>query len=123
MNSIFYVIISVLLNVLGQFSIKYGVNNFGDIDLSKNIFKVLLKLIFYPYIILGLIIYGIGSIFWILALSKNDLSFAYPLLSIGYIIILIISYLFLKEEITFIKIFGVILISFGICFIFLSNKN
>jgi len=123
MNSTIFIIASILLNIFGQFSIKYGVNQFGNINLNKNIFNVLIKLIFQPYVILGLLIYAIGSVFWILALSKNDLSFAYPLLSIGYILILVISYFFLKEEITFTKILGVILISAGICFIFLSNKQ
>lgn len=112
-----YILVSILLNLLGQFSIKSGVNKLGGLSLT---FPDIAKSLLSPLVLGGLVAYGIGSIFWILALSHKDLSYAYPMLSVGYIIILILSWAFLGEQITLVRILGVILISFGVFLVFKS---
>ncbi len=112
-----YIFISIVFNIFGQTVLKTGVNKLGELALN---FPSMVKAVTSPIVIGGLFLYFISSIFWILALSHKDLSYAYPMLSIGYIAIVIVSWLILGEEISLTRIFGVVFISAGIYLIFKS---
>jgi multidrug transporter EmrE-like cation transporter len=113
-----FILISILFNVAGQSVLKFGVNKLGALSFNfDNIFKA-----FTSYAVLGgLFLYVISSVFWILALSHKDLSYAYPLLSLGYIAVLIVSWTLLGENISLIRLIGVFLISIGILLVFKSS--
>ncbi len=117
MNGIYFVLISVLFNVSGQYSIKLGMNKFGAIEINNELFSAFSKILIHPNIILGLVFYVISAFSWLIALSKLELSVAYPLLSIGYVILMFISYFFLNESLGINKIIGTLLIVGGILFI------
>lgn len=105
-----FILISIALNVAGQTILKTGVNKLGTLSMSGESF---MKALSTPEVWGGLLFYGISSAFWILALSHKDLSYAYPMLSMGYILIILISWFLLGEQITPIRILGVMFISFG----------
>ncbi len=117
MNGIYFVLISIFFNVSGQYSIKLGMNKFGALELNNTIFATFSKILIHPNILIGLAFYVISAFSWLIALSKLELSIAYPLLSIGYIIIMFISYFFLNESLGINKIIGTLLIISGIFFI------
>lgn len=113
-----FILISIFFNILGQSVLKMGVNKLGALSLSMS---GLIKA-FTSFLVLGgLALYVISSVFWILALSHKDLSYAYPMLSIGYVIILLVSWFVLGEHISLLRIVGVILVSFGIFLIVKSQ--
>lgn len=62
----------------------------------------------------GIISYGISFLLWIKVLSKVELSYAYPMVSLGYVLVMIFSYFFFKENITPIRILGVAFIMIGV---------
>jgi len=62
----------------------------------------------------GLFLYGISTIFYIIALQKIPLSIAYPTISISYIFVMILSNVIFKEKIEVAQIFGVLLIMSGV---------
>ena len=100
-----FILISILLNVAGQTVLKSGVNKLGSLSFDfTSIFKAFTS----PLVIGGLTFYLASSVFWILALSREDLSYAYPMLSVGYLIIIITSWLFLGEQMNLVKMSGVI---------------
>ena len=112
-----FILISIALNVTGQTILKAGVNKLGTLSMNGESFiKAFSSLEVWG----GLIFYGLSSLFWILALSHKDLSYAYPMLSMGYILVIFISWFLLGEQITPIRIFGVLLISFGVYLVFRS---
>jgi len=113
-----YLLLSVAFNVVGQYKLKAGVNKLGALSFN---FTDLFKAFTAPMVLGGLVFYFISSVFWIIALSQKDLSFAYPMLSIGYIAIIFISWQFLGESINLFKIAGVFLICSGIILIFKSS--
>jgi drug/metabolite transporter (DMT)-like permease len=117
MSGIYFVLICVLFNVSGQYTIKVGMNRFGEITVDQNILLTLLKVLSMPTTLLGLSFYIIGSASWLIALSKVELSVAYPMLSIGYIIVMILSYFLLNETMTVWKILGTCMIVAGVVFI------
>lgn len=112
-----YILISIALNVAGQSVLKYGVNKLGALSLD---FTSVLKAFSSFFIWSGLALYFVSSVFWIIALSHKDLSYAYPMLSIGYLAVVLVSWFLLGENITIMRLFGVIFISFGIFLVFKS---
>ena len=72
-----FILISIAFNVAGQSVLKTGVNKLGALALNfASVFKAFTS----PVVLGGLFLYLIGSVFWILALSHKDLSYAYPML-------------------------------------------
>jgi multidrug transporter EmrE-like cation transporter len=120
MQGIYYVLISVVFNVIGQYSMKVGMNNHGEVTFENHIILTIIRIFTLPNVILGLVMYAISAFFWLIALSKLDLSIAYPTLSVGYILIMILSFFLLNETITIYKISGTILIVLGIFLLFKS---
>jgi multidrug transporter EmrE-like cation transporter len=62
----------------------------------------------------GLIIFAFSAVLWLFALSRANLSFAYPFAALGYVIIVIASILFLNEHVQPVTWVGVVLIVAGI---------
>ena len=114
MHGIVYVLISVCFNVFGQYSMKQGMIKFGEVTFDSNIAVTIAKMFLMPNVLLGLFFYGISTIFWLIALSKIELNVAYPLLSIGYVLLMILSYFLLNESITLYKVIGTLLIVAGV---------
>src|SRR5688572_14692681 len=110
----FYILLTLLFTVYGQLILKWRLNSFelpqGVID--KIFF--LLKSIFDPYIFSSFFSAFLASLTWMLALKEFDLSKAYPFMSLSFIIVLLISFLFLKETLSVQKIVGCVLIIAGI---------
>lgn len=68
-------------------------------------------------LILGVLFSGLGILFYILSLKYASLSKIYPLVSLNYILIAVLSAIFLKERITFSKALGIIFITVGCFFV------
>src|SRR5690349_9837213 len=100
-----YIILTILLTAYGQLMLKWRMNALGVLpeDLySKFIF--LIKAIFDPYIFSSFVAAFIASLTWMAALSKFELSFAYPFMSLAFVVVLIASYYLLHEPINYYKI-------------------
>ena len=107
--------INILLSVSGQFFLKYGINKIGEVQGIALITKAITN----PFVIIGVGLYGLGMLTWFAVLSKFDLSIAYPALSIGYILVMIVSWQFLGESITFGKVAGTVSIMTGVVLLFI----
>jgi len=117
MHGIIYVLISVCFNVFGQYSMKQGMQKFGEVTFDHNILTTIMKMFLLPNVILGLLFYAVSTVFWLIALSKIELSVAYPMLSMGYILLMILSYFLLNETITVYKVIGTLLVVAGVTLI------
>lgn len=107
-------IANVLISVTGQFFLKTGINKLGEVSGLELMKGALLS----PMVWFGMCFYGVGMFTWFAVLSKFDLSVAYPSLSFGYILVLLISWRFLGEDMSVSKIVGVLCIMVGIFFLF-----
>lgn len=108
MKDLLLIIISVSIGAVGQVAFKYGAMQMVD-----NPGNTLLEKIKWP-IVLGLFLYGISTILWILALKKVELSYAYPMVSLGYVFVFIASYFIFHEPINWLRIGGMVFIMAGI---------
>ncbi|MFQ6091995.1 MAG: EamA family transporter [bacterium] len=121
MRDQWYVLASVLLNVIGQLFIKRGALLKGPLDLQpKMALWTIYQAISSPFILFGLLLYCISALFWIVALSRIELSYAYPILSLGYILILFLSYWLFHEDLNTLRILGTASVVVGLCLIFKS---
>jgi len=100
MNLVTFALIltGVILNACAQLLLKAGTNALGTLTLNwQNWFAVFVKVFSQPPIIAGLGCYGISVIVWIISLSRTDVTIAYPMLSIGYVISAVGAWMFLGE--------------------------
>jgi drug/metabolite transporter (DMT)-like permease len=97
-----FIITGVILNAVAQLLLKAGTNALGGaIHLTRdNWFLTSLKVATQWPIVLGLLCYGISLVVWILGLSRTDVTVAYPMLSLGYVIGAFGAWMFLGEVIS-----------------------
>lgn len=111
MSPFVFILISVVFAIGGQLVLKAGMNRIGSSMLGAGFVR---QLILSPMVIIGLLVYGIGVIFWLLALSNFELSYVYPFASLSYIGIIIGSVLLFKERINALRVIGIALIIAGV---------
>lgn len=105
----------ICLNALAQLLLKKGTNAIGAIHLTAdNWFATGLKLATQLPIIGGLTCYVISVIVWIVGLSRVDVTIAYPLLSIGYIINAVGAWYFLGEPVSAQRVLAIFIIIVGV---------
>jgi uncharacterized membrane protein len=115
MNEIVIIIAGVIFAALGQVSWKLGMNQAGQLATFNSV--ALSGVVLNPYVLLGFVMYGLSTIFWLIALSRKDLSFVYPFISLTYILVLVLSSLVLKENIGVNKLVGTLIIIIGLIII------
>jgi multidrug transporter EmrE-like cation transporter len=108
MKDIVMMLISVGLGAVGQIAFKYGA-----IELEKNPGITLLDKLKAP-IVLGLILYGVSTIIYLMVLRRMNLSVAYPMISLGYVLVFIASYFLFHEPMSYLRVAGMVCIILGI---------
>lgn len=109
------ILLGVLLNASAQIMLKAGMNSIGHFDFSmSNIWPIGLKIIGNLPIISGLTMYVASVLVWLLVLSRVQVSFAYPMLSIGYIVNAIAAYYLFGEPLTSVRMLGIFIIIVGV---------
>ena len=105
----------VMLNAGAQLLLKAGTNSVGVFEFSRdNIAPVGWKLVTEPHIVGGLACYVISVVVWIMALSRVEVSVAYPLLSIGYVVNALAAWYLFGEAVTPMRLFGIGIIIVGV---------
>jgi drug/metabolite transporter (DMT)-like permease len=97
-----FIISGVLLNAAAQLFLKAGTNRLGGgIHLTfDNWFQTGLKVATQLPILAGLACYAISLVVWIIGLSRTDVTIAYPMLSLGYVVSAFGAWMFLGEVIS-----------------------
>jgi len=115
MKQFMLIIITVGLNVSGQVLMKQGMESVGAIQGTlAAIVDGLSQAFFSPYVLGGVAAYGLSSVFWLILLSRVELSYAYPALSLGYVIITLVSAFLLGEQVTVTRWVAVLVICLGV---------
>jgi multidrug transporter EmrE-like cation transporter len=109
------ILTGVMLNAVAQLALKASVREMGAIGLNTGSFlQSFLRLSWEPFLWLGLICYGISVVVWILALSRVDVSIAYPMLSLGYVVNAIAAWQLFGEVMNPARIVGIGIILIGV---------
>jgi drug/metabolite transporter (DMT)-like permease len=113
------ILLTVAISVTGQTLLKVGMKNMGRVDslAIEKIIPLIVSMGTNVFVIAGLSLFVIGTFFWLIVLSRLDLSFVYPFGALQYIFIYAISYFFLGEHISAGRIAGVSVVLCGILII------
>ena len=117
MNAISFSLLmtGVLLNAGAQLLLKAGTNAVGVFAFSSdNLVPVGWKLATEPHIMGGLACYVLSVIVWIMALSRVEVSIAYPMLSIGYVVNALAAWYLFGEAVSLTRLAGIGIIVVGV---------
>ena len=118
-------LIAIAMGAVGQISMKTGMNRVRDAaggDMGP-LLQALPKIFTNIFVLIGLGIYVLSTVLWLWVLTKVPLSFAYPCISISYIIIIIAGKFVFKEKIDIWKIAAIVLILIGVTLLGLSEPK
>jgi len=109
------ILLDVTLNVAGQLTLKFGMSKMGNFSLSlPTLTSVFLRAAMSPYIIIGLCCYGLGFMVWLIVLAKAEVSYAYPLISLGYVFTAILAWQLFDENLTVTRFAGILVTCLGV---------
>ena len=113
MVNVAIVLSSILLAVAGQLLMKKGMLAFGTFPITQ-IVQNIIPMLTNPFVFGGFALFGFSSILWLAALSRLNLSFVYPMVSIAYVLVTFASIVLFKENVSAIRWTGVAVICFGV---------
>jgi multidrug transporter EmrE-like cation transporter len=113
--SLALILTGVTLNALAQLLLKMGVNSVGHFEFTRaSVLPVGLQLLTQWPILGGLACYAISVMVWILGLSRVEVSVAYPMLSLGYVLNAIGAWYWLGESLSAQRLIAIGVIMVGV---------
>jgi drug/metabolite transporter (DMT)-like permease len=109
-----FILFTVLTNAAAQLMLKQGMMNLGPLGI-EGVHPVLrvLQIVFSPWVFLGLCTFVISMASHLYVLSKVELSFAYPFLSLAYVAVAVFAYFVFREDLNAWRIAGIAFICVG----------
>ena len=122
MANFILLMIGVLMTAAAHLLLRAGMIKFGDLFVERDKFIFdFIKLATSLQIIFGLALFAVGFFIWLKILSLFEVSKVYPIMVSATIsLVLIGSSLILKENVSFLRVLGVIVVILGIFLIFKS---
>lgn len=112
--SYWYIALTVVFTVYGQLILKWAIGRHASFAAEGDKSLFVLKLLLDPWIISGFAAAFLASLAWMAAVSKLDLSHAYPFMSLNFVIVVFLSGWLFGEPLTAMKLAGLGLIVAGI---------
>ena len=107
------ILFTVLTNAAAQIMLKKGMLSVGAITLESGLVATVFRIVFNPWIFLGLSTFVISMASHLVVLSKVELSFAYPFLSLAYVVVAVYAYYAFDENVNSLRVAGIGLICLG----------
>lgn len=107
---------SIILAIAGQLLMKKGMMSFGTFPVSQMLVNII-PMFLNPWVFIGFVCFGLSSLFWLVVLSRMELSLVYPMVSVAYVVVAIFSWYFFKENLTVVRWAGIGLIILGVILI------
>lgn len=113
-----FILFTVFTNAAAQVMLKYGMMQLGPLTFAgvNPIWKIL-QIVFSPFVFLGLLTFVISMASHLFVLSKVELSYAYPFLSLAYVAVAIAAWFLFSEDLNAWRVGGIALICVGTVFI------
>ncbi len=104
-----FLVVAIALGAFGQISLKVGMRHAHITGIPA-----LVQAIFTPYVLLGLSLYALSTCFWLTVISKWQLSYAYPMIAMGYVAVVFLSLFLFKERVLPLQWLGIALMVGGL---------
>lgn len=115
--NIVLILVSVLLNCSAQILMRKGMLVNGEVAGMESLVAAIPQMLANLYLWGAMICYAVSIVVWMVVLSKVEVSYAYPFLSIGYVLSAIIGYWWFAESISPIRVAGIVVICIGVILI------
>lgn len=113
-----YVFLTILFTVYGQIILKWRISDLNwSLNTTEGIGQMIvsyMKFLFDPLIFSGFVSAFVASVFWMLAMTKFELTYAYPFMSLSPALVFIVGIFVLGETFTIGKLLGLLIIMIGI---------
>lgn len=120
-----FLLISVGFSVAGQVTLKAAMKRVGRIGSAQvqAAGDTILRAAREPLLWVGLGLFGVSALFWLVVLSRVRLSVAYPLVGLSYIAVVFLARFLLHEKVPGLRWLGVVVIALGIAIIGFSFRR
>lgn len=119
-----FILFTVMTNAAAQLMLKYGMMQIGELAFAgTNPVIKILQIVFSPWIFFGLSVFVISMASHLFVLSKVELSFAYPFLSLAYVAVAVIAYFAFGEDLNYLRVAGIGFICVGTVLIAQSGRG
>lgn len=122
MTRLLFIFIPVTAAAVGQMILKIGMNQVGAVQINNGIVQSFVKMFTNPYVIGGLGFFGLNAFLWLIVLSREKLSFAYPMVAFAYVVTILLSKYVLHEDVPPSRWAGLAVIIIGILLIAKSSS-
>lgn len=118
-------LVSVGFATAGQLTLKAAMESIGRIGTAQvsDAGQTIARAVKEPLLWVGLALFGISALFWLVVLSRVDLSLAYPFVGLSYVIVVALARFFFHEHVPGLRWIGVTVIAIGIALIGISSKT
>ncbi|MEQ8481556.1 MAG: transporter [Hoeflea sp.] len=124
MKYIVFILFTVLTNAAAQVMLKQGMLSLGPLTFTADtMIARIFQILFNPWIFLGLSTFVISMASHLYVLSKVELSFAYPFLSLAYVAVAVFAFFVFKEDLNSWRIAGIAFICVGTVLIAQSGRD
>lgn len=124
MKYIPFILLTVTTNAVAQLMLKHGMSVIGPSGpVGGSLISKGLYIVFSPWVFLGLCMFVLSTASHLFVLSKVELSYAYPFLSLAYVVVAIAAYLLFGEQVNAMRIAGIGLICIGTVFVAQSGRE
>ncbi len=114
------VLFAVIAAATGQVMLKHGMQ-IASARAADSGGSLVLRAATSPWVLLGLVVFGVSAIAWLGALSKLPLSVAYPFNAVGYLVILLASIVVLHERASVLTWVGSLMVVSGLVLVVLTK--
>ena len=109
-----YILLTIFFTIYGQLSFKWRLAELGEFPIGfLDKLKFIILITFDPVIFSGYVAAFLASLAWMFALTKFDLNYAYPFMSLNFVLVMILSGWFLNEPVTIQRLIGMSFIVLG----------
>ncbi len=115
MKNLLLILACVSLGVAGQLLMKHGMSVGGErVDVVSDVVPRVLGAAMNPFVVGGLVLYALSAALWLILLTRVELSFAYPMLSLGYVLVVFLSRVLFQEAVSGVRIAGTLVVCLGV---------
>jgi drug/metabolite transporter (DMT)-like permease len=125
MRTFVVILIATICAAIGEVLLSYGMRKSGEVDLTvpSQWIDLILSVVRNPYVLAGVVLLAVFFFLYLASLSWDDISYVMPLTAMSFIFVALMAKFVLKEDISWYRWAGTVLIVVGIAFVGLENKD
>jgi drug/metabolite transporter (DMT)-like permease len=125
MKTFIVILIATFCAAVGEVLMSYGMRKNGEVDLTvpSQWVDLILSVVRNPYVLIGVVMLSIFFFLYLASLSWDDISYVMPLTAMSFIFVAFMAKFILKEDISWYRWVGTILIVIGIAFVALEDRE